>query len=45
MGKAREWLKSIRTYLASLDFKAAERERKRHKRRMREIQNSYWDWK
>lgn len=45
MGKAREWLKRIRTYLKRVDFKAAERERKRHRRRMKEIQNSFWDWK
>ena len=43
MGKAREWLKRIRTYLERVDFKAAERARKRHRRRMREIENSYWD--
>ena len=41
MDKAREWLKRIRAYLASLDFKASERERKRHRCRMREIRNSY----
>ena len=45
MSKARERLKRIRTYLERVDFKAAERERKRHKRRVREIENSYWDWK
>ena len=43
MGKAREWLKRIRTYIEKVDFKAAERERKRYRRRMREIENSYWD--
>ena len=45
MGKVREWLKRIRTYLEKMDFKAAERERKRQKRWMREIENSFWDWK
>ena len=44
-GKAHEWLKRIRDYLKKADFKGAERARKRHKRRMREIENSYWDWK
>ena len=45
LGKAREWLKRIRAYLERVDFKAAEREKKRYKRRMRETQNSFWDWK
>ena len=43
MDKAREWLKRMRTYLEKVDFKAAEREKKRYRRRMREKRNSYWD--